>query len=182
MAGASRRAALDDRSADPHADRRFGAHRAVRCADAGRTGMSGRDEACMADEPRRRLLKGAAGTVVLALATTRAAQGASLLAVRLWPGRDYTRVTLEHDEPLKFSYFMLRDVPPLRLVVDVEGIALTSELKELVGKIDANDPYIARVRIGQNRPDVARLVIELKGDVAPQLYQLDPIGPYRYRL
>ncbi len=136
----------------------------------------------MANEPRRRLLIGAAGTAVLALVTMRSARAASLLAVRVWPGPDYTRVTLEHDEPLKFSHFMLRDEPPLRLVVDLEGIALTSQLKELVGKIDANDPYIARVRIGQNRPDVVRLVIELKGDVAPQLYQLDPVGPYRYRL
>jgi N-acetylmuramoyl-L-alanine amidase len=136
----------------------------------------------MAHEPRRRLLKGAAATAILTLITARVARAASLLAVRVWPGPDYTRVTLEHDEPLKFTHFMLRDEAPLRLVVDLEGIALTSELKELVGKIDANDPYIARVRIGQNRPDVVRLVIELKGDVAPQLYQLDPAGPYRYRL
>ena len=136
----------------------------------------------MANDPRRRLLKGAAATVVLALVSTRGARAASLLAVRVWPGPDYTRVTLEHDEPLKFSHFMLRDAPPLRLVVDLEGIALTSQLKDLVGKIDPNDPYIAHVRIGQNRPDVVRLVIELKGDVAPQLYQLDPAGPYRYRL
>jgi N-acetylmuramoyl-L-alanine amidase len=136
----------------------------------------------MASEPRRRLLRGAAATAVLALVATRAARAASLLAVRVWPGPDYTRVTLEHDQPLKFSHFMLRDAPPLRLVVDLEGIALTAQLKELVGKIDASDPYIARVRIAQNRPDVVRLVIELKGDVAPQLYQLDPVGPYRYRL
>jgi N-acetylmuramoyl-L-alanine amidase len=136
----------------------------------------------MASEPRRRLLKGTAATALLALVTSRAARAASLLAVRVWPGRDYTRVTLEHDEPLKFTHFMLRDAPPLRLVVDLEGIGLTSQLKDLVGKIDANDPYIARVRIGQNRPDVVRLVIELKGDVSPQLYQLDPVGPYRYRL
>jgi N-acetylmuramoyl-L-alanine amidase len=136
----------------------------------------------MAHEPRRRLLKGAAATAILTLVTARVARAASLLAVRVWPGPDYTRVTLEHDEPLKFSHFMLRDDPPLRLVVDLEGIALTSALKDLVGKIDANDPYIARVRIGQNRPDVVRLVIELKGDVAPQVFQLNPVGPYRYRL
>src|SRR5882762_1333435 len=182
MAGAGRRATLRDRSADPHAGRQYGACRAHRWSDAGRTGVPGLDKPSVADQPRRRLLKGAAGTVVLALATARAAHGASLLAVRVWPGRDYTRVTLEHDEPLKFSHFMLRDAPPLRLVVDVEGIVLTSQLKELVGKIDADDPYIAHVRIGQNRPDVVRLVIELKADVNPQLYQLDPVGPYRYRL
>jgi N-acetylmuramoyl-L-alanine amidase len=136
----------------------------------------------MANHPRRRLLKGAAATAVLAVVSARGARAASLLAVRVWPGPDYTRVTLEHDEPLKFSHFMLRDAPPLRLVVDLEGIALTPQLKDLVGKVDPDDPYIAHVRIGQNRPDVVRLVIELKGDVVPQLYELDPVGPYRYRL
>jgi len=134
------------------------------------------------DPPRRRLLNVAAAAAVLAMVTTRAARGASLLAVRVWPGPDYTRVTLEHDEPLKFSHFMLRDAPPLRLVVDLQDIALTTQLKELVGKIASDDPYIAHIRIGQFRPDVVRLVIELKGDVAPQLYQVDPVGPYRYRL
>jgi N-acetylmuramoyl-L-alanine amidase len=134
------------------------------------------------DPPRRRLLNVAAAAAVLAMVTTRAARGASLLAVRVWPGPDYTRVTLEHDEPLKFSHFMLREAPPLRLVVDLQDIALTTQLKELVGKIASDDPYIARIRIGQFRPDVVRLVIELKGDVAPQLYQVDPVGPYRYRL
>ena len=136
----------------------------------------------MADTSRRRLLKGAAATAALAAMTVRTARGASLLAVRVWPGPDYTRVTLEHDEPLKFSHFVLRDAPPPRLVVDLEGIALTAQLKELVGKVKGDDPYIAAVRIGQNRPDVVRLVIELKGDLVPQVYQLDPIGPYRYRL
>lgn len=136
----------------------------------------------MADSSRRRLLKGAAATAALAAVTTRTARGASLLAVRVWPGPDYTRVTLEHDEPLKFSHFVLRDAPPPRLVVDLEGIALTAQLKELIGKVKADDPYIATIRIGQNRPGVVRLVIELKGDLVPQVYQLDPIGPYRYRL
>jgi len=136
----------------------------------------------VADTSRRRLLKGAAATAALAAMTVRTARGASLLAVRVWPGPDYTRVTLEHDEPLKFSHFVLRDAPPPRLVVDLEGIALTAQLKELVGKVKGDDPYIAAVRIGQNRPDVVRLVIELKGDLVPQVYQLDPIGPYRYRL
>jgi N-acetylmuramoyl-L-alanine amidase len=77
---------------------------------------------------------------------------------------------------------MVRDTPPLRLVVDIEGIDLTPALKELVGRVDANDPYIALVRVGQNRPHVVRLVIELKEDVKPQVFTLDPIGPYQYRL
>ena len=103
--------------------------------------------------------------------------------MRVWPAEDYTRVTLEHDRPLAFSHFMVRDpAHPLRLVVEIDGLDLTPTLKELVGKIEANDPYIALVRIGQNRPKVVRLVIELKEDIKPQVFSLEPVGPYQHRL
>ncbi len=103
--------------------------------------------------------------------------------MRVWPAEDYTRVTLEHDGPLTFSHFMVRDpAHPLRLVVEIDGLDLTPTLKELVGKIEANDPYIALVRVGQNRPKVARLVIELKEDIKPQVFSLEPVGPYQHRL
>ncbi len=138
------------------------------------------DHALEAD--RRRWLKGAAGTLVLCLSPLQIARGATLVGVRVWPAADYTRVTIEHDAPLKFTQFMVRDTPPLRLVVDIEGIDLTPALKELVSRVDADDPYIALVRVGQNRPRVVRLVIELKEDVKPQVFTLDPIGPYQYRL
>ena len=131
---------------------------------------------------RRRLIRAAGGTLVLALAPLQFARGANLLGVRLWPARDYTRVALEHDEPLKFTQFMIRETPPLRLVVDVEGIELTPGLRDLVAKVEPNDPYIGLIRVGQNRPKVVRLVIELKEDVKPQVFALEPVGPYRYRL
>src|SRR5262245_9278744 len=90
-------------------------------------------------EQRRRLIF-TAGALVISLTSGQIARGAALLRVRVWPAADYTRVTLEHDAPLSFNQFIVRD--PLRLVVDIEGIDLTPQLKELVGKIDANDPYI----------------------------------------
>ncbi|HYM48140.1 MAG TPA: N-acetylmuramoyl-L-alanine amidase [Burkholderiaceae bacterium] len=132
---------------------------------------------------RRRFITAGAGTLVLALTHHEIAFGATLLAVRVWPAEDYTRVTLEHDGPLSFSHFMVRDPAlPLRLVVDIDGLDLTPTLKELVGKVEANDPYIALVRVGQNRPKVARLVIELKEDIKPQVFALEPVGPYQHRL
>ena len=132
---------------------------------------------------RRRFIAAGTGTLVLALTRHEIAFGATLLAVRVWPAEDYTRVTLEHDGPLTFSHFMVRDpAHPLRLVVDIDGLDLTPTLKELVGKIEPNDPYIALVRVGQNRPRVARLVIELKEDVKPQVFSLEPVGPYQHRL
>jgi N-acetylmuramoyl-L-alanine amidase len=131
-------------------------------------------------QQRRHLIKGAASTLVLSLSPLQIARGATLLDVRVWPAADYTRVTLEHDAPLAFTHFIVRD--PLRLVVDIEGIELTPKLKELVGKIDAGDPYIALVRIGQNRPNVVRLVIELKAEVTPQVFALEAVGQYQRRL
>jgi N-acetylmuramoyl-L-alanine amidase len=128
---------------------------------------------------RRRLIQGA-GALILFLSSTHIARGATLLGVRAWPASDYTRLTLEHDAPLIFNHFLLRD--PLRLVVDIEGLELTSQLKELVGKIDANDPYIALVRVGQNRANVVRMVIELKKEITPQVFELKPVGQYQYRL
>jgi len=131
---------------------------------------------------RRRVLAGAGGTLLLALSPLHIARGATLLGVRLWPAADYSRVTLEHDQPLRFTHFMVRETPPLRLVVDIEDMELTPRLRELVGRVDAEDPYIARVRVGQNRPRVVRLVIELKEDIRPEVFALQPVGPYQHRL
>ena len=131
---------------------------------------------------RRRVLAGAAGTLVLSLSPLQIARGANLLDVRLWPAADYTRLTLEHDAPLKFTHFMVRETPPLRLVVEIEGIDLTPRLKEVVGRVGADDPYIALLRVGQNRPRVVRLVIELKEDIRPEVFALQPVGPYQHRL
>ncbi|HYA65393.1 MAG TPA: N-acetylmuramoyl-L-alanine amidase [Burkholderiaceae bacterium] len=105
-----------------------------------------------------------------------------LLALRVWPAPEYTRVTIEHDAPLNFRHFLLRDANPLRMVVDLEGIELTPQLAEQAKRIDAADPFIARMRAGQFRPQVVRLVIELKTPVDPQVFALDPAGPYRNRL
>ncbi len=131
---------------------------------------------------RRRLIQAAGGTLVLALTPLHIARGATLLGVRVWPARDYTRVAIEHDEPLKFTYFVIRETPPLRMVVDIEGIDLTPAFRDGVARVEANDPYIGQIRVGQNRPSVVRLVIELKEDVKPQVFSLEPVGPYRHRL
>ena len=131
---------------------------------------------------RRRVLAGAAGTLALSLSPLQVVRGASLLDVRLWPAADYTRLTLEHDQPLRFTHFMVRETPPLRLVVDIEDVELSPRLKELVGRVGTDDPYIARVRVGQNRPRVVRVVIELKEDIRPDVFALPPIGPYAHRL
>ena len=140
--------------------------------------------------PRRRdVLKFAAASLTLLVskvpagtqsAGAGATAGSSILAVRVWPARDYTRVTLEHDQAIKYSHLLVKD--PERLVLDLEGVEFNSVLQTLPSKILDSDPYIKLIRAGRNKPGVVRLVIELKGEVKPQVFSLKPVGEYGHRL
>ncbi|MYM36824.1 AMIN domain-containing protein [Duganella sp. FT94W] len=128
---------------------------------------------------RRTVLK-AGATLMLSVTAPMRANAAQILAVRVWPADDYTRVTLENDTDLKATHFIVKD--PERMVVDIEGLDLNPTLKSLVAKIQSNDPYIKQVRVGQNRPNVVRLVFDLKSEVKPQVFTLPPAGNYKHRL
>ena len=127
---------------------------------------------------RRDLLQG--GTLVLLLGAHQIARGASIVAVRIWPAPDYSRVTIESDGQLRVQQRVLTSPP--RLAVDIEGIELKPALRELVAKVDADDPFIAGIRVGQNAPGVVRLVIDLKQPAAPEIFTLPPIAAYQHRL
>ena len=120
------------------------------------------------------------GALALGVTATELVFGASIVAVRVWPAADYTRVTIESDAALTARHFLAAG--PERLVIDVDGLELSPQLRELVGKISGDDPFIAGVRVGQSQPRVVRLVIDLKQATAPQLFALEPVAAYRYRL
>jgi N-acetylmuramoyl-L-alanine amidase len=127
---------------------------------------------------RRDWLKASGLALVLGWADI--AKGASLLAVRVWPARDYTRVTLESDVALKTKYTFVPSPP--RLAIDIEGLELNPSIKEWVGKIKPDDPNITGVRVAQNSPGVVRMVFDLKQAVQPQVFALTPVGDYKHRL
>ena len=133
---------------------------------------------------RRNLFAAAGGALILTLAPWPKAQGkqANMVAVRMWPAEEYTRVTLESDAPLQYKHFFVRSEKPLRLVVDIDGLALTSDLKRQIAAVKADDPYIAAIRVGQHRPGTVRLVMDLKTEVKPEVFLLKPFANYRYRL
>jgi N-acetylmuramoyl-L-alanine amidase len=103
-----------------------------------------------------------------------------LTAARIWPSPDYTRITLESDSPLSFKYFSLSN--PERLVIDIEGIDQSQALADLPALVNANDPYVVKVRSGINRPGIVRMVFELKMPVKPSVFALNPTGDYGNRL
>ncbi|MDP3809629.1 MAG: N-acetylmuramoyl-L-alanine amidase [Hydrogenophaga sp.] len=120
------------------------------------------------------------GGVVLLLGVQHLARGATIVAVRVWPAKEYTRVTIESDGEIKARQFFVAEPP--RLAVDIEGIDLIPALRELVAKVKSDDPNISGIRVGQNAPGVVRLVIDLKQAMLPQVFTLPPVAAYRHRL
>ncbi|MBI5938156.1 MAG: N-acetylmuramoyl-L-alanine amidase [Betaproteobacteria bacterium] len=100
--------------------------------------------------------------------------------VRLWPSADYSRITVELNAEIGFKQFQLKN--PDRIVLDLEGVEPQPALLEITGKIAAQDPYIAAVRVALNRPGVTRMVIDLKQESRPQIFTLKPYGEYGHRL
>jgi len=105
---------------------------------------------------------------------------AQVVSSRIWPARDYTRLTLESKSAIKHSLFSVKD--PERLVLELETDELGPALTELQGKVAPEDPYLKGLRVARNRPGVIRVVLDLKADVKPQLFNLPPVAEYGHRL
>ncbi|RYF56808.1 MAG: AMIN domain-containing protein, partial [Comamonadaceae bacterium] len=71
---------------------------------------------------------------------------------------------------------------PPRMALDIDGIELSPTLRDLVGKVRADDPYVAGLRVGQYAPRVVRIVFDLKQPVVPQVFSLAPVAAYKNRL
>jgi N-acetylmuramoyl-L-alanine amidase len=127
---------------------------------------------------RRGLLQG--GTLVLLLGAQQIARGASIVAVRVWPAPEYSRVTIESDRQLSTTQIVMANPP--RLAVDITGIDLNPELRELVGKVRPDDPFIEGIRVAQHAPGVVRLAVDLKQVSVPQVFTLTPVAAYQHRL
>ena len=112
---------------------------------------------------------------------TREADAATKVSsARVWPASEYTRVTFESPVALTVQHFFVKD--PERLVIDIENVDLGPALKELAAKVGANDPYIQAVRVGINRANVIRVVLDLRTEVKPQVFAVKPAGEFGHRL
>ena len=94
--------------------------------------------------------------------------GDTVLASRVWPAEEYTRVTIETAQPVKHKFFFVTD--PDRLVVDLEGVELGDELRALPAKVGESDPYIRALRVAVNRPNVVRIVFDLRTEVSRRCF------------
>ncbi|HXD41434.1 MAG TPA: N-acetylmuramoyl-L-alanine amidase [Ramlibacter sp.] len=127
---------------------------------------------------RRELLRH--GSLVLLLGAQEIARGAGIIGVRIWPAPEYSRVTIESDRQLSATTIIMANPP--RLAVDIAGIDLNPELRELVAKVKADDPFIEGISVAQQTPGMVRLVVDLKQVSVPQVFTLTPVAAYRHRL
>ncbi|MBZ0106464.1 MAG: N-acetylmuramoyl-L-alanine amidase [Sulfuricella denitrificans] len=120
-------------------------------------------------------------TFLLALFAVNTANASPVVtASRVWPAAEYTRITLELSQPVKFSFSAIKN--PERLVLDLEGVEPNDVLTGLSAKIGESDPYVRLVRVGRFKPKVVRVVLDLKTEVNPSVFTLAPVGEYGNRL
>ena len=129
---------------------------------------------------RRQLLLTTGSALLLGLRSG-PALAATVLAVRIWPARAYTRITMEHDtEGLRYSTQVLSH--PTRFVVDIQDTVLNTAIRDLTARLTPTDPFIHAIRVGQYQPRTVRIVFELKQDITPQVFSLPAIAQYQHRL
>ncbi|HEX8740374.1 MAG TPA: N-acetylmuramoyl-L-alanine amidase [Casimicrobiaceae bacterium] len=126
--------------------------------------------------PAAQLIVPAAGAAVAAPAS----RSISITSARIWPADEYTRVIFESKQPVEHQMTVLH--APERVVLDLARATESAALAALPAKVERSDPWIAGIRIGPRSDGFLRVVIELKGDVRPQVFSLPPVAEYGYRL
>ncbi len=127
---------------------------------------------------RRQAIK--AGSLVLLLGAQQIAWGASVVAVRIWPADEYTRITIESDGKLEVLQTMVDDAR--HLAVDIEGLDLVDGLGNLSSKLRSDDPNIGSISVKSHGKGVVRLNLNLKQPANPQVFHLKPVAAYQHRL
>jgi len=123
---------------------------------------------------------GKISTILFVLWIGHAQAADAISAVRVWPAQDYTRITIESRQAIRYKQFTIKN--PDRLVIDLEQVDINEILNTLNSKIGNDDPYIKSARVGRFKPGVVRLVLDLKTEVKPQLFNLEPVAEYGHRL
>jgi N-acetylmuramoyl-L-alanine amidase len=120
------------------------------------------------------------GTAACFVAAQTAFADEPVRSVRVWPAKDYTRITIETAAELRYQVATVKD--PVRIVIDLDNTDFSTLVDQIAAKVRADDPYLASLRAGRFKPGTIRLVLDLKTEINPQVFTLKPIGEYGHRL
>lgn len=105
---------------------------------------------------------------------------AGLVAVRFWPGPDYTRLAIEFDAPIR-AIERRQDNPP-ELIVDIAEHDLANRLLSLLGTALRPDPLLQTAWVQRRAGQGTRLRLALAAGTSPQVFTLPPARQYQHRL
>lgn len=105
------------------------------------------------------------------------AMGADIEDFRIWSGPDKTRAVLDLNGPVEHQLFTLQNPP--RVVIDIPRAGLKTDL--LLPPSRSAGP-LSRIRSGLRGQETLRLVFDLKEDVKPKSFLLNPVAGHGHRL
>lgn len=95
---------------------------------------------------------------------------------RIWPAPDHTRLVMDVSRPVEHHVFALKN--PSRLVIDLRDTSLKTSLD----KLNLAGSPILRIRTAPRNGDDLRVVLDLKKDIKPRSFLLEPNEQYGHRL
>ena len=108
------------------------------------------------------------------------ASATALLAIRMWPAADHTRLTIETSGRPVWTSTTLKG--PDRLVIDLEANAAGERLNERIPRTHPDNPWIRRLVVTQPEVGKIRLTIEFQAETRADVFTLLPTEPYQHRL
>ncbi|AOY87038.1 N-acetylmuramoyl-L-alanine amidase [Marinobacter salinus] len=120
-------------------------------------------------------LAGIAAALLLSLSLVVDA-GTRVEGVRVWPAPDHTRLVLDTEGKVDHNIFALEG--PARLVIDLKNTKLKADFENL----DLSGSPIRRIRSAPRNGNDLRVVLDLKNDIKPRSFQLEPNDQYGHRL
>ena len=114
--------------------------------------------------------------VLLAVVTTQNAWCINIDSVRLWRAPDHTRIVFDLSDAVEHKIFQLDS--PNRLVVDVDGTALSTSFSSL----NLEDTPITRIRAAKRNSEDLRIVLDLHSAIQPRSFILKRHGDKPDRL
>lgn len=96
--------------------------------------------------------------------------------VRVWPAPDHTRLVFDTASKVDHNVFSLSS--PARLVIDLKDASLATDLSS----VDLSGSSVQRIRSAPRNGGDLRVVLDLKQDIKPRSFLLEPNQQYGHRL
>ena len=96
--------------------------------------------------------------------------------LRIWPAPDHTRLVLDTAGTVDHNVFSLSG--PARLVIDMKNTSLKTDFSQ----VDLSGSPIQRIRSAPRNGTDLRVVLDLKSDIKPRSFVLEPNQQYGHRL